>query len=103
METNYLERLQGHALFVEQILIECSEGTNLISLIVSFEERKYRIVCNAISALSITCLSLPVWIEGFVVADNQQFGWQSDVRYKVYDFEGNSVCFCCEEIQVVCL
>ena len=101
MKANALEQLCGSSVLVEQIILEHHGDVNLMTLIVLNNQNRYKIQCHAVTAVCINCPRFPMWVEGFEVVDNQQFGWQSDSRYRVYDFEENTLSLYCEEIHCV--
>ena len=38
---------------------------------------------------------------GFQIMDNKNKGWDKSIRYTVFDFENQSLCFHCEDYEML--
>lgn len=94
-----LEQLQGRELFIDSMKLETIDNQLVLSLGVSVNENIRTIVFRNVSSFFANCLHYPLQIAGFEIIDNISNGWQSEVRYKVHDFESDSISFYCEAIE----
>ena len=92
--------LDGKMLLINNLRITTVNQRLILELDAYIEGKKYHIICKNVSSFQINSFSYPMQISGFAVVDNSTKGWQSDVRYEIYDFEEGRIRFFCEEILV---
>ena len=94
------DELDGKMLLIDNLHITTVNQRLMLTLDADIEGKIYHVICKNVSSFQINSFSYPMQISGFAVVDNSTKGWQSDVRYEIYDFEDGSIRFFCEEILV---
>lgn len=90
--------LDGKMLLIDNLHITTVNQRLVLTMDADVEGKTYHIRFHNVSSLRIENVSYPIQISGFAIADNSAKGWQSDVRYEIYDFEDGMIRFFCEEI-----
>ena len=98
----FLERLQGQQLYIDEMTLKHVDEGLALFLAVRCMSVKYIVHCYNISSFRVNGFSFPAIIYGFEVIDNLQRGWQSDIRYRIQDFEEDMISLYCEEIDIIC-
>lgn len=96
-----LEQLQGRELSIDSLKLETIDNRLILSLDVLYSAEIRSIVFYNISSFCADRLHYPLQIAGFEIIDNHCNGWQSEVRYKVHDFEDETISFYCEKIEMI--
>ena len=92
--------IDGKMLLIDNLHIMTVNEQLMLSLDAYIDEKLFHIIFQNISSLRVENCSYPIQISGLAVADHSAKGWQSDVRYEVYDYEDGTIRFFCEEIAV---
>lgn len=100
MNISIIDNIPDSSVYIQSLLLECIDGQMSILLKVYCNSKKYSIICKNVRGLSLKDLVYPAHIEGFQIVDNLDKGWQSDVRFKVYDFEENIISFFCQSLNI---
>ena len=95
------EIIDGKPIVIDNFHITTVDQRLIFSLDANIEGNLHHIVFHNISSLRIENFSYPMQISGFAVTDNSAKGWQSDVRYEIYDFEDGAIRFFCKDITVL--
>ena len=103
MAITNLQFLDGQKIHINGLNLHIHNNMYILELVADVENKSCLLKCYNISKFRIDDISFPATISGFEVIDNLENGWQSDVRYKVCDFEENLISFYCEDIEVECI
>lgn len=95
-----LERLQGQEIYIESLNLEKQDHKLTLFITVNCKEQTCDLTFRNVSSLNVRDFSYPLQISGFEVIDHLINGWQSDVKYRVHDFEDGILDFYCEEIEI---
>ena len=95
-----VDALDGKMLLIDNLHVTTVNQRLMLALDAYIEGKVHHIVFHNVSSLRIENVSYPIQISGFAITDNSAKGWQSDVRYEIYDYEDGIIRFFCENITV---
>lgn len=91
--------LQGKSIQIDKMTLISSEGIHL-TIMCRTEREHWIIDFKNVSVLNICEFSFPMMIHGLEIQDNLCRGWESCNRFKVCDFEEETISFLCQDIHV---
>ena len=93
-----INKFQGYDFYITEIKIECTYNQIDLSLRVEFNKKMQTIQFFNVSMLTIKDFSYPMYVQGFEIIDNRCRGWENDSRFRVHDYEDESINFYCEKV-----
>ncbi len=102
MSEKLFVELNGKAIIVHTFWIEHYDGALVAKMkCVDESQKSYFIVFENISRLNMSGISYPFQICGFEIVDHHSRGYQNDSRFFVNDYEGGTLSFYCEKIEIL--
>lgn len=98
MVDTVLERIQGNELLIDQVTLKRRDTSVELEIRGTCNNEIINLLFENISSLSLKDFSYPLVIAGIEFIDNSQRGWEISKRYRVHDYEYETIDFYCESI-----